>query len=105
VSGGGVAGGSYRFRVRPGEPAELLGWGGNLDVDELAILRALADAGESLQARGIARALGQDEDSSTLRIRLSPKGQLRAGGYITHETQEGYSLTEKGRTALDSAEV
>lgn len=91
------------LETEEGEIAALLGWVPKLDEDELAILRALAGATESLMARGIARALAIDEDSSTLRTLLSPEAPLRAEGYMSHVRGEGYSITSKGRQALEAA--
>lgn len=89
-----------KFTTEPNEPATLLGWGVRLDAEDLAILRVLADANEALVSRQIGRALDVDEEASSLRHRLSPKGKLRTGGFISHSLSEGYSITEKGLNAL-----
>lgn len=72
-----------------------------LTTDDRDVLAALAAADEPLMCRGIARALKLDEDSSVLRERLSPRGALRAGGFMAHSREEGYSLTERGREVLE----
>lgn len=92
-----------KFQSLQGEPAKLLGWGARLSEDDIDVLRALAEAPEPMMARGIARAVGVDPESSTLRERLGPKGPLRAGGYMEHSREEGYRITDKGRNALESS--
>lgn len=93
-----------RFRISSGvgEPAKLTGWGARLDKDDERILLVLGEAEESLMAKGVARALSEDENASWLREHLAPKATLRNEGYVDHKRDDGYFLTEKGRNAYES---